>query len=657
MANFLGFLGTLDERFNIAAPGGRSAYSPGELDFGSNINGNELVGELGEGARAFGALWAQPYTQDVDYDVFNLGPLDPGTYVLELERYNWGRFINEAVSGHDINVTVYGPGLSPWGEGPGTFTVTEPGSFWLRVSGVPGGSNQYTVVYYEQGTQPANTPADWLLILSPQSLLPEQTIFPRFPSVQDADGREPGTLEAEWFIDGQSIGFRETFTPTFQHLGATITVRYRFLDGQNSYEVSDFYTLGTVERLNSEAFFSIPFAYKTPFTGTVFETDGITVQDDDGGTVNPNFRFFWYLDGQLVSTEPTFAIEDSMMGKLLEFGVNFNDGNGFLEETNIYLSEITAELPNNDFFLPFSQSTDLRQYPDFYNFSLSGFGDIYGYGNSLPNTIIGNPGANVIRGLEGYDILRGGVGNDTLSRGEGNDTLEGGDGEDVLDGGAGADVFNGGAGIDRAEFLNAPGRVLVDLLTDASTTPYARFYQNGAPEGDTFVFVENATGGRFSDQFRGDNGANVLDGDNGWDRLYGRQGDDTLIGGLGGDMLYGNAGADTMTGGTTGQRDRFIYFRDTDSGVGEGNRDVITDFQSGVDRIEISRIDADTTQRLKQDFNFIADAAFSNSAGELRYEQTGTATILQADFDGDGAADFEIELTGTINLQPGDFLL
>ncbi|MCR9140411.1 MAG: M10 family metallopeptidase C-terminal domain-containing protein [Alphaproteobacteria bacterium] len=149
----------------------------------------------------------------------------------------------------------------------------------------------------------------------------------------------------------------------------------------------------------------------------------------------------------------------------------------------------------------------------------------------------------------------------------------------------------------------------------------------------------------------------MLDGANGWDRLYGRQGDDTLIGGNGGDMLYGNAGADIMSGGTTAQRDRFIYFRDTDTGVGEGNRDVITDFQSGTDRIEISRIDANIVLGgPRQDFIFIADTAFSNTAGELRYEQTGTETILQADRNGDGVSDWEIELTGTVTLQSGDFV-
>ena len=257
-------------------------------------------------------------------------------------------------------------------------------------------------------------------------------------------------------------------------------------------------------------------------------------------------------------------------------------------------------------------------------------------------------GGQNILGTAGADMLRGDVSDDLLKGLDGNDTLHGGLGADRLDGGAGKDLVS---------YQNADGRVLVDLLQDASTVPYARFYDHGAPEGDIFEAVEDGLGGGFSDQFRGDNGANVLDGDNGWDRLYGRQGDDTLIGGKGGDMLYGNHGADTMTGGTTGQRDRFIYFRDTDSGVGAGNRDVITDFQSGVDRIEISRIDADITQNLKQPFDFIGATAFSNTAGELRYEQSAGATIVQADFDGDGAADFEIELTGQLSLQVVDFML
>lgn len=44
-------------------------------------------------------------------------------------------------------------------------------------------------------------------------------------------------------------------------------------------------------------------------------------------------------------------------------------------------------------------------------------------------------------------------------------------------------------------------------------------------------------------------------------------------------------------------------------------------------------------------------------AGQLHYTQAGGNTIVQADVDGDGTADFEIELTGLLTLTAGDFLL
>src|SRR6056297_3305002 len=251
-------------------------------------------------------------------------------------------------------------------------------------------------------------------------------------------------------------------------------------------------------------------------------------------------------------------------------------------------------------------------------------------GNSGNDTVLGNTGNDTIEGNNGDDSIAGDDGDDVLFGNDGQDTLLGGADNDILNGGNGADSLDGGDGIDTASFEGADGRVLVDLLVDGATAPYAIFYTEGASEGDVFVNIENGIGSAVSDQFRGGNG---------------------------GDMLYGNAGADIMSGGTTAQRDRFIYFRDTDTGVGEGNRDVITDFQSGTDRIEISRIDANIVLGgPRQDFIFIADTAFSNTAGELRYEQTGTETILQADRNGDGVSDWEIELTGTVTLQSGDFV-
>ncbi|WP_050531879.1 M10 family metallopeptidase C-terminal domain-containing protein [Pseudaestuariivita atlantica] len=224
----------------------------------------------------------------------------------------------------------------------------------------------------------------------------------------------------------------------------------------------------------------------------------------------------------------------------------------------------------------------------------------------------------------------------------------------VPDGGT---AIMGFGGTDTADYSAATGRVLVDFQSDVSGAGFARFFDLGAAVGDTYDSVENAIGGAFADNLRGDGAANVLEGGGVSDRLYGRAGDDTLDGGAGADAIYGNLGADEMTGGPGAIRDRFIYFQANETGVGPGNRDVITDFTPGEDRIELSRIDADTTQGFKQRFDFIGDAAFSGTGGELRYEQTGGVTIVQADRDGDGVADMEIELTGTLTLTATDFLI
>src|SRR6056297_591532 len=270
-------------------------------------------------------------------------------------------------------------------------------------------------------------------------------------------------------------------------------------------------------------------------------------------------------------------------------------------------------------------------------------------GTSGDDYLFGDELANNIDGLDGNDTILGLDGDDTLFGSAGDDVLEGGLGDDVLDGGAGADALIGGLGTDTASYDTATAGVRVDLAGVIAGT--------GDALGDTFDSIEILVGSRSGDALYGSNGDNSIFGGNGYDRLYGRAGDDVLEGGLGGDVFYGNLGADKMTGDTTLQMDRFVYFTNLDSGAGAGNRDIITDFQHGVDRIELSRLDADLSQGFKQAFNFIGDTAFSNTAGELRYEQIGTDTIVQADFDGDALADFEIELTGTMVLDAGDFLI
>ena len=272
------------------------------------------------------------------------------------------------------------------------------------------------------------------------------------------------------------------------------------------------------------------------------------------------------------------------------------------------------------------------------------------FGGSGDDTITGNDARNTLLGGLGNDSLSGGGANDTLRGGGGNDSLRGGGGDDVLDGGGGGDVIDGGAGRDTVSYESATRSVRVDLQNTQ--------FMYGDAVGDTFISIEVFRTGDTVDQLRGDAGGNVFYTGGLSDRLYGRAGNDTLFGEGGADAFYGGLGADTMTGGSgAGRRDRYIYFNIAESGVGAGKRDIITDFVAGEDRIEISRFDADTTQGFKQAFTFVGSAGLSGTAGELGYRHLGGNTIVQADVDGDGVADFEIQLTGIMTLTENDFLI
>lgn len=73
-----------------------------------------------------------------------------------------------------------------------------------------------------------------------------------------------------------------------------------------------------------------------------------------------------------------------------------------------------------------------------------------------------------------------------------------------------------------------------------------------------------------------------------------------------------------------------------------GAADTLRDFQSGVDKIDLSLIDADTNRAGDQAFTFVGTAAFSNKAGELRYDVVGNQIHIYADADGNGLADLHI---------------
>lgn len=165
------------------------------------------------------------------------------------------------------------------------------------------------------------------------------------------------------------------------------------------------------------------------------------------------------------------------------------------------------------------------------------FGGLGPYGVIRIELSFVNNAANRVEGRDGNDLIEGLGGNDTLIGNAGNDTLIGGNGSDLLFGGAGDD----------------------SLL-----------------------------GGNWADVLHGEAGNDVLLGGNGHDTLYGGDGDDTLWGETGNDVLDGGAGNDRLIGG--GGDDRMTGGAGADVFVFSNNfgRDRITDFQRGVDLLDLT---------------------------------------------------------------------
>ena len=294
---------------------------------------------------------------------------------------------------------------------------------------------------------------------------------------------------------------------------------------------------------------------------------------------------------------------------------------------------------------------------------------IGGSGNDM---IVGNAVANNLSGGGGSDDLKGGAGNDHINGGAGSDTLElrgnkadytfwlAADGNvivgDHISGRDGYDTLNS---VEGAHF--ADGTFVVSLLIttgappDPATwgTPTTGTGGGGTPTTTTTYGDDNTVIGTTT-------GDSCVGGD-GDDYLYGRAGRDTLDGGAGYDVLVGGRGKDYLTGGADG--DVFEFDRLNETGRTAATRDVITDFNRHDDIIYLYTIDAVAGQAGDQSFTFIGRQAFHHVAGELhtvRYNPAGTAhdmTIVEGDTNGDGRADFQIELKGLFALNKADFIL
>jgi serralysin len=279
-----------------------------------------------------------------------------------------------------------------------------------------------------------------------------------------------------------------------------------------------------------------------------------------------------------------------------------------------------------------------------------GSGSFTGTGNGLSNEIEGGASADILSGGAGYDYLIGRGGSDSLYGGADGDTLDGGSGADYMEGNSGDDVYLVDDSGDTV--VEAAGEGIDLVYTTLASYTLGADVENLDYNGITGNFV--GTGNSLDNDLFGGSGTDTLSGLNGNDELRGESGADTLLGGDGDDLLIGATGADTSTGGAGA--DTFQLSTQYESGLG-ASADRITDFAPGTDVIDLGFVDANTTAGGNQTFNFVGSAAFSSTAGELRYYDDGVDTWVQADTNGDGMADFEIALTGVLTLVATDFIL
>ncbi|WP_158623118.1 calcium-binding protein [Pseudorhodobacter sp. E13] len=264
-------------------------------------------------------------------------------------------------------------------------------------------------------------------------------------------------------------------------------------------------------------------------------------------------------------------------------------------------------------------------------------------GNGGNDTLYGNGGNDILRGDSGTNYLSGGTGDDTLYGGTGVDTLFGGAGNDRLVGGTGDDSLRGNSGNDSLYGLDGN-----DILRGDSGTNYLSGGNgNDSLYGGTGLDTlyggagnDLMTGGTGNDRLYGDEGDDQLYGNDGADWLLGGDGNDALLGGLGNDTLIGGAGRDTLDGGAGA--DVFVWLTAADS-PNSSSRDQLRDFETGVDRIDLSQ--------LHPDLHWVYQ--LTGTAGDVFYNAAIGRVLV--DLNGSGTADFSIDITGAPLLSEADF--
>ncbi len=224
-------------------------------------------------------------------------------------------------------------------------------------------------------------------------------------------------------------------------------------------------------------------------------------------------------------------------------------------------------------------------------------GDDYVQGNIADNYVVAGGGDDTVLGGDGNDQVWAGqtdAGADYLNGEKGNDKLGAGAGDDLLVGGAGVDTLYGGIGDDVA---------LAGSWQDDGDGIYSLGEEGTSVTGGGIIYLglghDTAFGAAGADTIGGGAGDDLLQGSAGADVLYGGAGNDILRGGADGDILFNGAGTDLVEGGAGEDTLYGGPGDDTLSGGADSDlfifsslndQDIITDFASGTDTLDLQAI-------------------------------------------------------------------
>ena len=257
-------------------------------------------------------------------------------------------------------------------------------------------------------------------------------------------------------------------------------------------------------------------------------------------------------------------------------------------------------------------------------------------GNS---TLNGSTKNDRIAGTAANENINGLSGNDTILAGAGNDVIDGGPGRDSMSGGPGDDIFV--VEITGDLVVEAANQGIDTVQTSLSTYVLGNNVENLIYTG---VVAFKGTGNSLNNRIVGSESADTLTGAGGNDTIIGNAGTDQISGGLGNDVLTGGAGADY-----------FVF----DAAPGATNIDAITDFETGQDKICLSKSMFKISGSIKFADQFVVGTQaldkydriiYNSSANKLYYDADGTGKIAPVQF-------AEVAVVGIDKLSAADFVL